>query len=109
MISKLEQITPQLFADESLTMEIPVSAYMAAHAPGVMNRLAPSTISLADGSGFPVAGDELLGRRKARQLASWMVAGRPPAGMKASATTRLCIVLRAFTASSAPVSVACAA
>ena len=50
---------------------------------GVTKRFAPSTMSLADG--FP------SGRRKSFQLEPLMAEGRPPAGMKASATTRLCI------------------
>jgi len=46
MISYDEQITPHLFAEESLTMGMPVAACMAARAPGVRKRLAPSTMSL---------------------------------------------------------------
>mmetsp|Transcript_66601 Transcript_66601/g.134250 ORF Transcript_66601/g.134250 Transcript_66601/m.134250 type:complete len:410 (+) Transcript_66601:420-1649(+) len=93
MISNEEQMTPHLFAEESLTMGMPVSACMASRAAGVRNKLAPSTMSLLEGvpSGF----------KYCRQFPSWMVAGRPPAGMNASAGMRLCMVLRARRASSA--------
>eukprot|EP00966_Prymnesium_polylepis_P294117 6792888-Prymnesium_polylepis.1 len=88
-ISIDEQITPALLAEESLTMGSPVFSKSAKRASGVRKRLAPSTITFA--LGVPSA------RRKSCQLEPFIVAGRPPDGTKASATTRLCIVLRAAT------------
>mmetsp|Transcript_27188 Transcript_27188/g.79407 ORF Transcript_27188/g.79407 Transcript_27188/m.79407 type:complete len:223 (-) Transcript_27188:1962-2630(-) len=91
-ISSDEQMTPHLFADESLMIGRPHSSKRACRASGVTKRLAPSTITLAEG--VP------SGSRKSRQLEPLMAEGRPPAGMKASATTRLCIELRAWKPSS---------
>mmetsp|Transcript_21900 Transcript_21900/g.29819 ORF Transcript_21900/g.29819 Transcript_21900/m.29819 type:complete len:211 (-) Transcript_21900:11-643(-) len=87
MISKLEHMTPHLLADESLTILTAASSKSFCLAPGVINKFAPSTISCDDG--MP------SGRRKAFQLSSLIVAGRPPAGINASATTRLCMVFLA--------------
>mmetsp|Transcript_80967 Transcript_80967/g.251414 ORF Transcript_80967/g.251414 Transcript_80967/m.251414 type:complete len:201 (-) Transcript_80967:151-753(-) len=46
-------------------------------------------------TGSPVAGS-----RNSRQLPAWMVLGRPPAGTKTSAFTRLCMEFRRMTPSS---------
>mmetsp|Transcript_5849 Transcript_5849/g.16420 ORF Transcript_5849/g.16420 Transcript_5849/m.16420 type:complete len:292 (-) Transcript_5849:1346-2221(-) len=85
MISIDEQMTPHLLAELSLTMTQP-ALESSWRARGVRNRLAPSTMSGLEG--VP------SGRRYLDQFASLMVAGRPPAGTKASALTRLCMVLR---------------
>mmetsp|Transcript_49324 Transcript_49324/g.139651 ORF Transcript_49324/g.139651 Transcript_49324/m.139651 type:complete len:349 (+) Transcript_49324:929-1975(+) len=87
MISYDEQMTPHLLADESFTISTPASSKSFWRASCVMKRLAPSTTSGDDG--VP------SGRRKLSQLSMFTVFGRPPAGMNASATTRLCMVLRA--------------
>eukprot|EP00965_Chrysotila_dentata_P089441 2953035-Pleurochrysis_carterae.AAC.6 len=79
-ISRDEQQTPHLLADESLTTGSLVASKRAWRASAVRKRLAPSTMSLVFG--------EPSGSSISRQLDELIVAGRPPAGTKASATTR---------------------
>jgi len=83
-ISKLEQITPHLFAELSFMIRTP-SPDRAVRASGVRKRFAPSTTIGLDG---------LPSTRKSRQFVSLIVAGRPPPGTNASAITRLCSVFR---------------
>lgn len=86
-ISKLLQITPHLIAELSLTMSTPASD-RPLRASGVRKRFAPSMITRADGLPSP--------RRKSFQFVSRSVRGRPPAGMNASASSRLWRVLRSL-------------
>ena len=72
-------MTPHLFAEASRRSTTPASC-SPLRAPGVMNELAPSTTTFALGA--PSA------RLKRSQLPSSMVSGRPPAGMKRSASTK---------------------
>mmetsp|Transcript_13619 Transcript_13619/g.22232 ORF Transcript_13619/g.22232 Transcript_13619/m.22232 type:complete len:234 (+) Transcript_13619:2315-3016(+) len=87
MISNEEQITPHLLAELSLTITTPAFERLS-RAPGVKNKFAPSTTSGLDG--VPSSFKYFF------QLESLIVAGRPPAGTNASATTRLCIVFLAL-------------
>mmetsp|Transcript_12899 Transcript_12899/g.42565 ORF Transcript_12899/g.42565 Transcript_12899/m.42565 type:complete len:210 (-) Transcript_12899:1989-2618(-) len=84
-ISNELHVTPALLALESLTHTTPASAKSRSRASPVRKRLAPSTMSGDDGFALPSSD----GTRKSLKFSWLMVIGRPPAGTKTSACTRL--------------------
>mmetsp|Transcript_22019 Transcript_22019/g.53907 ORF Transcript_22019/g.53907 Transcript_22019/m.53907 type:complete len:214 (+) Transcript_22019:784-1425(+) len=83
MISIAEQMTPHLLAELSFTIKTPLSVSFT-RASCSMKMLAASTMSGDDGFPSFVRND--------CQLSIRIVFGRPPAGKKASAMRRLCML-----------------